>query len=99
MAGYLSLVSAQTGVAPWLILVMVIWTLFWKLFAMWKAGRNNHLPWFIVLALVNTAGILPILYIFFFSKMKVRIVEKPLKEKPSKEKKKSIKKKFLKKKS
>jgi hypothetical protein len=46
-----------------LIILVVIWELTWKLIAMWKAGRNNHLGWFICLFLINTAGILPIIYI------------------------------------
>jgi len=58
-----------------LIAVVVVWELVWKLIAMWKAARNNSSIWFVVLAVLNTLGILPILYIFIFSKMKRR--EKP----------------------
>jgi hypothetical protein len=46
-----------------LIIILIIWELVWKLIAMWKAGRNNHLVWFICIALINTIGILPIVYI------------------------------------
>jgi len=53
----------------WLILLSV-WSLVWKGIALWKAGRKNQLVWFVVLLIVNTAGILEILYIFIFSKMK-----------------------------
>ncbi len=45
------------------IIILAIWEITWKLIAMWKAGRNNHLGWFIAIALINTAGILPIVYI------------------------------------
>jgi len=51
---------------PWLIpliIILAIWDSVWKLIAMWKAGRNNHLAWFICIALINTIGILPIIYI------------------------------------
>jgi hypothetical protein len=51
---------------PWLIPVIVIlsiWDAVWKLIAMWKAGRNNHLAWFICIFIINTIGILPIIYI------------------------------------
>ncbi len=44
------------------------WTIPWKGWALWKAARNNHQIWFIVLLLVNTLAILEILYIFVFSK-------------------------------
>lgn len=52
-----------------LLLVVVIWSLVWKGLALWKAARQNSLVWFIVLLVVNTVGILEILYIFIFSKM------------------------------
>jgi hypothetical protein len=45
------------------IIVFAVWEAVWKLIALWKAGRNNHLAWFICIALINTAGILPIVYI------------------------------------
>ena len=51
----------------WLIVVLLIWTLPWKGVALWKAARNESLWWFIVLLIVNTLGVLEILYIFVFS--------------------------------
>jgi len=50
----------------WLIPVIIIlsvWELVWKYIAMWKASRNNHLAWYICIAVLNTAGILPIVYL------------------------------------
>ena len=41
--------------------------------ALWRAGRNGHLGWFIALFLLNTLGILPIIYIFAFSRRGERI--------------------------
>ncbi len=49
-----------------LAIVLMIWTMVWKGIALWRAGRNNQLGWFIVLFLINTIGILEILYIFVF---------------------------------
>ncbi|MBR9683571.1 hypothetical protein GOV03_03450 [Candidatus Woesearchaeota archaeon] len=72
---------------PWFIPAMLIvglWGAAWKLVALWKCGRNNQLAWFVVLAILNTAGILPILYIFFFQK---KAVKKVAKKKPAKRKK------------
>ena len=51
-----------------LIIILGIWEGIWKLIAMWKAGRNNHLAWFICIALINTVGILPIVYILMHRK-------------------------------
>lgn len=50
----------------WLIIVIAILALFdsvLKLIALWKSARNNHLVWYICLAIFNTMGILPIVYL------------------------------------
>jgi len=55
----------------WLPIVMallMLWTIPWKAVALWKSARNNNLVWFIILMVVNTLGILEILYIFLFGK-------------------------------
>jgi methionyl-tRNA synthetase len=51
-----------------IILLVVAWEAVWKGIALWRAGRNGHLIWFISLFILNTAGILPIIYIFAFSR-------------------------------
>jgi len=51
---------------PWLIpiiIVLAVWDTVWRFIAMWKAARANHLAWFICIAIFNTIGILPIIYI------------------------------------
>lgn len=48
------------------IVLLALWDGVWKVIAMWKSARNNQLAWFICLAIFNTAGILPILYILLF---------------------------------
>ena len=46
-----------------LIVICALWDAVWKLIGMWRAGRNNELVWFICIAIFNTLGILPIIYI------------------------------------
>jgi len=53
---------------PWIILVIVIWTLPWKAVALWMSARRSQKIWFVVLLVLNTLAILDILYIFLFSK-------------------------------
>ena len=53
-----------------LLVVITIWSIIWKGFALWKAARLGHRGWFIALLILNTAGILPILYLFIFTKKK-----------------------------
>ncbi|MGY4883995.1 MAG: DUF5652 family protein [Nanobdellota archaeon] len=67
---YLNEVATQLGISLWLLVVIFIWSAVWKLLALWKSARKNHLAWFIVLAILNTVGILEILYIYVFSESK-----------------------------
>jgi len=53
-----------------LFLILALWSTVWKGIALWKSARNNSIPWFIVLLIVNLFGVLEILYIFIFSKKK-----------------------------
>ncbi|MGA2417997.1 MAG: DUF5652 family protein [Candidatus Staskawiczbacteria bacterium] len=53
-----------------LFALLVIWSLVWKGIALWKAARSNQNIWFVVMLVVNTIGILEIIYIFFFNKKK-----------------------------
>ena len=55
---------------PWFILLVLLWILPWKGVALWKAAKNNHKKWFVVLIILNTLAILEIMYIFIFSKKK-----------------------------
>lgn len=64
-----------------LFLIISIWALVWKGLALWKSARKNHLVWFIVLLIINTIGILEILYIFLFSKIGEKKKESPKKKK------------------
>ena len=48
--------------------VLIIWELFWKGLALWKAAKRNDKIWYIVLLVLNTAGLLEILYIFVFAR-------------------------------
>jgi predicted permease len=50
------------------IVMLAIWDGVWKLIALWKSARNDQLGWFICLAIFNTVGILPILYILCFQR-------------------------------
>jgi methionyl-tRNA synthetase len=53
-----------------LLIVAMIWTSIWKGISLWKSARTKQIIWFIVFIAVNTLGILEILYIFWFSKLK-----------------------------
>lgn len=48
---------------PMILIIIVAWSMVWKGLALWRAGRNNQLGWFIALLLINTMGILEIIYL------------------------------------
>jgi len=47
-----------------------IWTVIWKGLALWKSAHNKQMRWFVFLLVLNTAGILEIIYIIWFQKHK-----------------------------
>ncbi|MEI8061007.1 MAG: DUF5652 family protein [Candidatus Berkelbacteria bacterium] len=62
-----------TTISTWLpvvIGILALWEIPWKGVALWKAARNKDLAWFIILMIVNTLGILEILYIYIWGNKK-----------------------------
>ncbi len=59
-------IVARTSVYTTIIITLVIWSLPWKAIALWKAARRKATIWYIALLIINTVGILEILYIFIF---------------------------------
>ena len=53
------------GVWTSLIIALALWDLVWKAIALWRAAARKEVIWFIVLLVLNTAGILPIIYLIF----------------------------------
>ena len=51
-----------------LLAVVLIWSLVWKGLALWRAARAGSKWWFIAMLVINTVGILEILYIYVFSR-------------------------------
>jgi ABC-type transport system involved in cytochrome bd biosynthesis fused ATPase/permease subunit len=47
-----------------LVLLITLWTIPWKIYAVWLAAKKNDKRWFVALLLLNTVGILEIFYIF-----------------------------------
>jgi len=49
----------------YLFIPFLLWSTFWKGWALWKAAGRQQLVWFILLLVVNTLGLLEIAYIFY----------------------------------
>lgn len=53
-----------------LLVAILIWSIVWKGFALWRAAERRQKKWFIALLILNTAGILEIIYLFFVTRDK-----------------------------
>ncbi len=61
---------AWLGLLIPVLILLALWDAVWKTIGMWKSARKNQLGWFICIAVFNTVGLLPILYLLFFQKDK-----------------------------
>lgn len=50
------------------LIPLMIWDLIWKGLGLWRSARNEQTAWFVCILLINTLGILPIVYLLFFQK-------------------------------
>jgi hypothetical protein len=69
-ANFNNAVVSQLAIIPFLI-----WSLFWKGVALWRAAKNEQRNWFVVILILNTFGIIEIVYLFKFAKHKLTIQE------------------------
>lgn len=51
-----------------LLILLVLVTLPLKIIGLWRSARNNQKWWFGAMVVLNTFGILELLYLFYFSK-------------------------------
>jgi hypothetical protein len=63
------------GFNPFLGIAFLVWLLFWKSLALWRAAKYNQVNWFIAILILNsiTLGILEIVYLFRFAKTPITI--------------------------
>jgi hypothetical protein len=57
------------SVFPFLML-LILWSIFWKGLALWHSARRGQPWWFVILLVVNTIGILELVYLFGVAKIK-----------------------------
>ena len=64
----------HTGLSPaafgTIIAAIVIWSLAWKGMALYRSARASDKVWFVVMLIVNTFGILEIIYLFLINPRK-----------------------------
>jgi len=65
----------SNGGFNWLTSIILFWSLLWTGIVLWRSARLNQRNWFIVFLVVHTGGILELIYLFYFSKKKLTIME------------------------
>lgn len=65
------------GAVPAISYVIIIWVMFWKGVALWRAAQLKQKYWFVVLIVIGniTFGILEIVYLFRFAKKRLTLNE------------------------
>jgi len=73
----INLLANSFHINPIWIILLVIWSIIWKGFALWRAAELRQKYWFVAMLIINTLGILEIIYLFVVArKYKVEIIEK-----------------------
>lgn len=76
MTEEINILAAWANVNPIFIVLAIVWTMVWKGMALWRSAELRQKGWFIALLVVNTLGILEIIYLYVIArKYKVEIVE------------------------
>ncbi len=60
------------------VIILAIWSMFWKGVALWKASKGHQKNWFIAIVALfyfNTLGLFELIYLFKFAKHKLTIDE------------------------
>ena len=51
-----------------IIVLLALWTIPWKIYALWLAAKHNHKKWFVAIVILNTVSILEIFYVIKIAK-------------------------------
>lgn len=68
--GWFTNVPLWAGPLLGFMVLAALWSLVWKGLALWHASRNGQPWWFVAILLINTLGILEIVYLFGFAKLR-----------------------------
>jgi len=61
------------NIPSYLLFVVIAWSILWRGLALWRAAKDSQRNWFIIILVVNTVGILDIIYLFRFAKKRMKL--------------------------
>lgn len=50
--------------------IVLLWSLIWNGLGLWYSAKNEQKGWFVALLILNTLGLLPIIYLIWFRRKK-----------------------------
>lgn len=84
MQSYVDALSLGGGLLGSIVMfALIAWSLVWKGIGLWKAARRDRMWWYIAMLVLNTVGILPIIYIFAVAPNQPEIDEMPREPQPT----------------
>ena len=70
--GYGGFGTGFAGIVISLLLVILLWGLFWKGLGLWHSARQGNYRWFVAILIINSLGILELIYLFAILKLKFK---------------------------
>ncbi len=67
----LDTLAEQLNISPEILVILIIWTFIWKGLALWKSSKLDQPIWFALMLVINTVGMLEIIYLILYSKHSV----------------------------
>jgi len=58
---------------PQILPFIGVWSIVWKGLALWRAARKEQKPWFVAILVLNTMGLLEIIYLFLVPKLQLSL--------------------------
>jgi methionyl-tRNA synthetase len=59
----------------WVFFILYLWSILWKGLALWRSANLKQRNWFVAILVLNTVGILEIVYLFFFATKRLKLTE------------------------
>lgn len=71
----MNLSNQAPQISPIIGYIVLVWSIILKGLALWRAARYGQLNWFIAILVLQTVGILEIVYLFKFAKKRFEFNE------------------------
>lgn len=55
-----------SGMMMFGLILVSIWSLIWEGLGLWHSAQNRQKGWFLAILILNTLGLLPIIYLIWF---------------------------------